>query len=71
MPGCVTITPCQQYIVVVESYTSLFTNPKGKLVVKPQFDAAWSFFEDLAAIQIGEQWGFIDRTGKYIWQPTQ
>ena len=27
----------------------------------PQFDSAWSFSEDLAAVKIGEKWGYISR----------
>jgi WG containing repeat len=48
------------------AYCLTAENTKGKLVIKPQFDAAWSFYEDLAAVKIGEKWGYIDRTGKLV-----
>ncbi|PHJ60930.1 hypothetical protein VF14_15885 [Nostoc linckia z18] len=34
IPGCVTITPCQQYIIVVESYTSLYLIELSSGIVK-------------------------------------
>ena len=47
------------------------SNPApGAFVIKPQFNAAYSFSEGLAAVEIGEtrpgKWGFIDKTGKVV-----
>jgi WG containing repeat len=41
----------------------------GKLVVKPQFDYGWSFYEGLAQVQVGQKWGYIDYTGKLAIKP--
>lgn len=53
----------------------------GKVVIKPQFDAAYGFREGLARVLTGENadlgWvgdakcGYVDKTGKYVWEPTK
>jgi hypothetical protein len=42
------------------------------MVIQPQFDWAYGFStysDDLAAVKVGDKWGFIDRTGKMVIQP--
>jgi hypothetical protein len=46
-----------------------FVNPAGKIVIPPQFDAADSFSEGLAAVDTRGAWGFIDQTGKMVIPP--
>lgn len=60
-----------------------YIDKTGKLVINPQFDAAWGFAEGLALVGIGERdtttftlglkaggkYGFIDKTGKYVINP--
>ena len=46
--------------VVASTPTSLKT---GTIVVNPQFDDARAFSDGLAAVSIGDKWGFIDKTG--------
>ena len=41
----------------------------GKIVIKAQFDHAYEFTEELAAVEMNRKWGFIDRTGKLIIAP--
>jgi len=38
-------------------------------VIPPQFDAVSEFSEGLAAVEIDEKWGFIDKTGKIVVPP--
>jgi ankyrin repeat protein len=47
-----------------------YINKKGKIVIKPQFRYAGSFFEGLAqAKTMDEKYGFIDKTGKFVIKP--
>ncbi|MGO6683947.1 WG repeat-containing protein [Rhizobium leguminosarum] len=41
-----------------------------EMVISPQYDEALHFHEGIAPVRIGESWGFIDRTGKLVMQPT-
>ncbi|MEO0020341.1 MAG: WG repeat-containing protein [candidate division WOR-3 bacterium] len=43
----------------------------GKPVISPQFAFAWSFSEGLAAVMIGGKCGFIDKSGKFVWEPSE
>ena len=39
-----------------------FINKNGEIVIKPRFGWALSFSEGLALVQVGELWGYIDRS---------
>ena len=39
------------------------------VVIQPQFEQAASFSEGLAQVKIGDQWGYINKTGKLVIQP--
>jgi hypothetical protein len=41
------------------------------MVVAPQFDMAQRFRGGAARVSIGDTYGLIDRTGKFIWGPTK
>jgi len=47
----------------------------GKLVIQPQFDGAAPFSDGLAKVGMGKypdtKIGYIDKTGKYVWEPTK
>jgi hypothetical protein len=43
----------------------------GKLVINPQFDEAMSFANGLARVKMGGRTGYINATGKYVWNPTK
>ena len=45
------------------------TSIKKVKLSTPQFDSADHFNEGLAEVRIGGKVGFIDKTGKYIWNP--
>jgi len=49
-------------------------------VINPQFDDVDTYHADdyvgvfrggLAPVQLGDAWGYIDKTGKYVWNPTE
>jgi hypothetical protein len=41
----------------------------GKIVINPQFDRCGHFVDGLAAVEVGQQWGYIDTTGKFVINP--
>lgn len=48
-----------------------FIDKTGKIVIPLDFnDHPDGFSEGLAAVEVGEKTGYIDKTGKYIWEPT-
>lgn len=52
-----------------------FINVNGNFVIEPQYDAAWCFRNGLAKVLKYDDkddlaMGYIDRSGKYIWEPT-
>jgi hypothetical protein len=51
-----------------------FIGKDGKFVISPQFDNAYRFEAGIAKVSIGtgdsEKTGYIDRTGKFMWNPT-
>jgi hypothetical protein len=38
----------------------------GKIAIAPQFSFAYPFSEGLAVVQMGFQWGYIDKTGNMV-----
>ncbi len=56
-----------------------YINPKGKFVINPQFDGAWSFSEGLALMNIGGKpdrhkivggkYGYINPKGEIVINP--
>jgi hypothetical protein len=46
-----------------------YIDSTGKIVIKPQFDEAWTFSEGLAPVRVDDKWGYIDETGKIIIAP--
>jgi hypothetical protein len=43
----------------------------GKFVVNPQFDEAMSFDNGLARVKFSHKTGYVDLTGKYVWNPAK
>jgi hypothetical protein len=41
-------------------------DPSGKVVISAKFQRANSFHEGMAAVKVGERWGFINKTGKLV-----
>lgn len=48
---------------------SAFIDLKGHTIAGP-YDAAWPFADGLAAVRVGDKWGYIDTTGKFVIQPS-
>ena len=48
-----------------------FIDPTGKFVINPQFDEAESFNNGLAWVKAGGRFGYINASGKYVWNPTK
>jgi hypothetical protein len=44
-------------------------NDKGKLIVQPQFDVMWHFYEGLSNFKLNDKWGFVDKEGKIVIEP--
>jgi serine/threonine-protein kinase len=41
----------------------------GKVLIQPQFDNALEFCDGLAAVEIDNNWGYVDKNGQMIIQP--
>jgi hypothetical protein len=48
-----------------------YINRRGEIVIEPRFDWAWEFSEGRALVAIGERVGYVDRAGRYIWEPSK
>jgi hypothetical protein len=47
-----------------------YINKSGEMVIKPQFDLAFPFSEGIAQVHVGIGIGYIGKSGKFIWQPS-
>ena len=54
---------------VEETAEEAFGDKTGQIVINPQFDDAKDFSEGLAAVEIGNRWGFIDKQGTFAINP--
>ncbi len=43
-----------------------FIDSSGKVVIEPQFEAAYPFTEGLSRIQLNGEWGYINREGALV-----
>jgi hypothetical protein len=52
-----------------------YIDKSGDIVIGPRFESAGEFRNGLAEIGVdfvhGGRWGYIDRTGKYVWYPSK
>jgi hypothetical protein len=37
------------------------------VVIEPQYTAAYDFNDGIARVNVEDRWGYIDKTGSYIW----
>lgn len=58
-----------------------FIDKAGKFVINPQYDSVWPFDHGFAQVRVGAcdfdkhsdencKFGYIGRTGKYLWAPS-
>lgn len=50
--------------------TTGFIDKQGKMVFSVPFDIATPFVNGISKVRVGIQLGYIDKTCKYIWQPS-
>lgn len=55
-----------KYFQVMENGKTGFRDLDGNIVIKPIYDNAEMFSEELSTVQIGNKYGLIDETGKYV-----
>jgi hypothetical protein len=55
-----------KYFQVMENGKTGFRDLDGNIVIKPIYDNAEMFSEGLSTVQIGNKYGLIDETGKYV-----
>ena len=60
-----------QSLAVVQLATGKYAylNRRGKQSIGDTFEAALSFSEDLAAVKVNGQWGYIDTLGEFVIEP--
>ena len=44
-------------------------NSLGEMVIKPKFEDISPFYEGLAAVKLNGLWGYLDESGKMIFEP--
>lgn len=47
-----------------------FIDKQGKMVFSLRFDSATPFVNGIARVRVDDKSGYIDKSGKYIWQPS-
>ena len=45
-----------------------YIDDEGKVVIKPRFDKVFDFFDGLALVWAGEEYGYLDKTGSFVWK---
>ena len=48
-----------------------YINKHGEVVIAPRFDMAWTFSEGLALVGVEDRYGYIDKQGAYVWEPSE
>ena len=46
-----------------------YINKIGEVIIPPQFDKAYRFYEGLARVKIYNKWGFINKRGEFVIKP--
>lgn len=53
------------------SYKYGYIDETGRVAVEPRFEEASEFSEGPAVVRAGDGYGFIDKSGKYVWKPSE
>ena len=48
-----------------------FINPNGEIMIEPKFDEVENFSNGLAQVSIDGDWGYINKTGEFVWRSGQ
>lgn len=55
-----------KYFQVIKNGKTGFRDLDNKIVIEPQFDNAEMFSEGYSSVQVGNKYGLIDETGKFV-----
>jgi hypothetical protein len=47
-----------------------YIDPKGNIIITPQFNYAYSFNHNRVQVRVNDKFGYINRKGEFIWNPT-
>ena len=47
-----------------------YIDASGAMVIQPVYDCGWEFSKGLARVRVGDTEGYIDKTGRYVWEPS-
>ncbi len=47
----------------------VFIDKTGRAVAGERYDSAQDYSDGLAAVRIGEKWGYVDHGGKWVMRP--
>jgi hypothetical protein len=48
-----------------------YVDLSGKVAIPGSYRSGYNFSEGLAAVKVGYKWGYINRSGKVVWQSAQ
>ncbi len=48
-----------------------FVDKSGKIVIPLKFPFVAPFAKGVSCVRVGDRMGYIDKTGKYVWEPTK
>jgi hypothetical protein len=48
-----------------------YIDATGRVVIPPRFDEAWPFTDGAALVRVGGKWGYVNKSGAFIWEPSK
>ena len=48
-----------------------YIDKTGRLVIQPKYDWAGTFSDGVAPVWVGSKWGYINKSGEFIWGPSK
>jgi hypothetical protein len=70
-PHFITATPFKEGLAAVQVLGGKwgYINSKGSMIINPKFDGAGPFYNGMAQVFAGDAMGYINPSGKYVWEP--
>jgi len=78
-PGAMSMNPIEQLFKGRSQKKNLFSfrqnnrvgfiDKSGRVLINPQFDGAFDFYEGRASVKIGDKWGVINQSGTMVVNP--